>query len=139
MITNNHEGEAQAITPVQRARLLDRGGEEIAAGLVRLDLDDAAGAVLVDLEPVAFLLRSLARGRRDYHLELEEGHTFAVRVLGTTGRLGRRRICFLRILASMLSRYTIGEDWHEIRHVERFAQRQRRAPDLPGTSESSWD
>ena|SRR6476646_3805967 len=115
MTSKNHNGESQSIRPVQRARLLDRGGEEIAAGLVRLELDDPAGAVLVDLEPVAFLIRSLARGRRDYHLELEEGPTLSVRILGTTGRLGRRRICFLRILASTLSRYTIGEAWHEIR------------------------
>jgi hypothetical protein len=113
--TNERAGSEPHLAPVQRARLLDRTGEEIAAGLARLELSNPAGAVLVDLEPVALLMRSLAQGRRDYHLELEEGPTLGVRIIRTSGTVGRRRICFLRVLASTLTRYAIGEEWHEIR------------------------
>jgi hypothetical protein len=87
----------------------------LTSGLARIQFGNPLSVVLVDLQPVAALLRSIARGRSDYHLELEEGLTLPARVIGTGGVVGRRRVCFLRILAAPVTCYCIGLEWHEVR------------------------
>ena len=90
---------AASLAHVQRARLITDEGEELTAGLACLDFELLVSVVLVNLEPVAPLAQAVARGRRDFHLGLDEGITLPVVVLGSATVAAARRVCFLRVLA----------------------------------------
>jgi hypothetical protein len=103
------------LAPIQRARLISEQGEEVAAGLARLEFGTRLTVALVDIEPVASLIHAVAHGRREYHLELEQGITLPARVVGSTAIIGRR-ICLLQILSAPTHCYSVGQDWDELRH-----------------------
>jgi hypothetical protein len=96
---------ARPLLPLQRARLVSDQGEEIASGLARLELGPPLTVTLRDLEPVAPLTRAVNRGQRDFHLELEDGLSLPSRVIGSSGVVGRRRVCFLQVLAAPVACY----------------------------------
>jgi len=65
---------------------------------------------LRDLEPVAPLTRAVKKGQRDFHLELEDGVCIRARVVGSSSVVGRRRVCFLQVLAAPVPCYCATED-----------------------------
>lgn len=101
---------ARPIAPVQAARLVTDEGEEIAAGLARLEFGPPLTATLRDLEPVAPLTRAVSRGQRDFRLDLEDGVSVPARVVGSGAVVGRRRVCFLQVLAAPVSCYCAAKD-----------------------------
>jgi hypothetical protein len=100
----------RVIDPVQHARLLSDQGEEISAGLARLEFGPPLTVTLRDLEPVALLTYAVNRGRRDFHLELEDGISLPARVVGSIGVVARRRVCFLQVLAAPVPCYCVVKD-----------------------------
>jgi hypothetical protein len=105
---------------IQRARLITDQGEEMAAGLARLDFGARLTAALVHLEPLAPLIQAVARGRREYHLELEQGITLPARVIGSTAIIGRG-VCLLQILSAPIPSYSVGHAWNELRDGTRLS------------------
>ena len=100
----------RTIAPLQQARLVTDQGEEIAAGLVRLEFGPPLTATLRDLKPVAPLTLAVSRGQRDFHLELEDGISVPCRVVGSSSVVGRRCVCFLQVLVAPVACYCTDRD-----------------------------